>query len=158
MKSCVKNMFTFFLSFFVSPWWKGKNHRKIYYLLFTIYTLNITFRVGSRKKRLPWKTKIIRYAWASLAYGFSINQRECDVSPRRHFSMIFSSTHISSQGFGRPQEQVFWHIPKCVERRGWTPDPWCTRQTRYLEASIGTLWWTTRQRRPSKLNREYKNK
>ena len=51
-----------------------------------------------------------------------VGQRERHVSLRRHFSMILSSTHISSQGFGLPGEQVFRHILKCAEQRGWTPD------------------------------------
>ena len=46
--------------------------------------------------------------------------------------MIMSSTHVPTQGFGRPGEQDFRHIPKFAEPRVRTPDPWSTRQS--------TLW------------------
>ena len=59
----------------------------------------------------------------------------------RHFSMILSSTHISSQGLGRPGEQVFRHVPKRAERKVRTPDPWLTIQSRYREATAPS--WAT---------------
>jgi hypothetical protein len=40
-----------------------------------------------------------------------------EFSKKRHFSMNMSSTHIPSQGLGRPEELVFSYIPKCAERR-----------------------------------------
>ena len=57
--------------------------------------------------------------------------------------MILSSTHISSQGLGRPEEQVFRHIPKCAEQRGWAPDLRITRQTPIREATapLVTIWY-----------------
>ena len=45
-----------------------------------------------------------------------------------------TSTHISSQGLGRPEDQVFRLIPKCAQRRGWTPGPWITKLSRYCKA------------------------
>ena len=46
-----------------------------------------------------------------------------DISLRRQFSLILTSTYISSQGLGWPEEQVIRHIPKCVVWRGRTTDP-----------------------------------
>ena len=44
--------------------------------------------------------------------------------------MIMSFTHKPPQGLGRHEEQVFRHVTKCAERRGWTHDHWIIRRER----------------------------